>query len=267
MCSMKHNMLHQYGSLVQEILESGHRREDRTGVGTLSGFGYTLVHDHRVNGFPLLGLKKTNFKAIVAELLWFISGSDNINDLDSNIWNEWAGPDGYIGPCYGSQWVSTGGRGVNQLQGVINSIKENPYSRRHMVTAWNVVDLPRMALPPCHHTFQFYVEGDETLSIRVHQRSADIMLGVPFNMASYSLLLFMVCRCVGRKPGRHIHDLGDAHIYTNHIDGAYEMLGRDHPAEPLVELEDITDINAFRPKHIVLKGYNPHPAIRLPIAV
>lgn len=273
------NMLVDYENVVMSVLSHGHRRGDRTGTGIISAFGYHMVHDHRLHGFPLLGLKSTNFKAVMAELFWFIKGSTNTRDLDSKIWDEWADEDGECGPIYGKQWRSwstynrpwaecDGVTSVDQLQQCIDGLRSNPHGRRHLVSAWNPTEIPQMALPPCHFAFQFYVEGDESLSIRVHQRSADLMLGVPFNMASYSLLLMLVAQCVGRKPGRHIHDLGDTHIYTNHESAAKEMIRRHRPINPRVSLDtDITNINCFLPRHVKVEGYNPQPAMKLPVAV
>lgn len=287
----------QYQQLIHYAL-NGHTKGDRTGTGTRSAFGAVTSHDHRRDGFPLITLKRTNFKAIVAELLWFISGATNIDTLDSKIWDEWADEDGNVGPIYGAQWrawrmhnksrnhsdqykhhfnSARDGRvegepfmynRVDQLAQLIDGLKNNPHGRRHIISAWNVGDLDNMALPPCHYAMQFYAEGDEHLSIMVHQRSADLLLGVPFNLASYSLLLMMVAQCVGRKPAKHIHTFGDYHVYENHIEAAHAVLQRDPMRLPRVELSPgVTDINEFTAGDIVLTGYESHDPIKLPVAV
>lgn len=275
------NMLMDYENVLMRILSNGHPRGDRTGTGTLSVFGAVLEHDHRLHGFPLLSLKKTNWDAIVAELLWFIKGSTNTNDLNSKIWDEWADENGECGPIYGKQWRSwpryvgafaecDGWIEVDQLRECIDGIAKNPHGRRHIVSAWNPADIPDMALPPCHFAFQFYVEGDGSLSIMVHQRSADMMLGVPFNMASYSLLLHMVAHVVGREPGRHIHTLGDAHIYRNHEDAAREMIStrKSLPMPDFcIQPGAPTSIDMLKEDHLLLGSYLCHPAIKLPVAV
>ena len=263
--------MRQYLNLAEEVFTRGHLREDRTGVGTLSLFG--TQHRYRLdNGvLPLVTTKKVNFKAVVAELLWFLSGSTNINDLDSKIWNEWADKKGELGPIYGFQWrhwgaSSTGYLGIDQISNVIESIKDNPYSRRHIVSAWNVEDLPVMALPPCHLLFQFYVRDDRFLDCQLYQRSADIALGVPFNIASYSLLTHIIAQQVGLEAGEFIHTIGDAHIYLNHQDGIQKQLMREPRGCPTVEIAD-KPIFELTAEDIKLSGYNPHPSIKFEIAV
>ena len=272
----------QFDKLITLALQ-GNRRTDRTGVGTRSFFGAQIAFDHRTHGFPLLTTKNTNFNAIKKELLWFISGSTNINDLDSKIWDEWADENGDVGPVYGKQWRSWDvpygnladipqgvlmDQPIDQLSQVIDSIKTNPFSRRHIINSWNVADLEKMNLPPCHYAMQFYVHDDEHLSVMVHQRSADLMLGVPFNIASYSLLLKMVAQVTGLNPAKHIHTFGDLHIYENHVDAARELLTRGHHPSPSVELNpDIDNIDDFKLDDITLTEYKSHPAIKLPVAV
>lgn len=266
----------QYQQLIRDAL-IGNKQVDRTGVGTTSEFGAMTKFDHREGGFPLMTLKHTNFKAIVAELLWFISGADNIKTLDSKIWDQWADDDGNVGRIYGVQWRRWLCRAkygeaepepIDQLAELIDGLKNNPHGRRHIISAWNVGELGDMALPPCHYAMQFYADGDEHLSIMVHQRSADLMLGVPFNLASYSLLLMMVAQCVGRKPRMHMHTFGDYHIYDNHLEAARTVLQRDPMPLPTVQLSPgITDIDQFTAGDIVLSNYNSHDPIKLPVAV
>lgn len=267
-----HTQMNQFNDLLKLCIHGQHRA-DRTGTGTRAHFGYTMEFDHRVGGFPLLSTKYTNFNALRNELLWFISGSTNIADLDSKIWDEWADDDGEVGPVYGHQWRSWNdehnGQSIDQLAGVISSIKENPQSRRHIISAWNVADIPEMALPPCHMTMQFFVHSDEEhLSMHVYQRSADMMLGVPFNIASYSLLLRMVAQVTGLKAARHIHTFGDAHVYNDHMDAAKEILTRGHHDACEVFLNpEIDDIDDFTKDDIVLSNYNHHPKMDLNVSV
>lgn len=256
----------QYHELLNEILVNGKERSDRTGVGTLSIFG----HQMRFNlekGFPLLTTKKLHTKSIVHELLWFISGSTNIKYLQENgvrIWDAWADENGDLGDVYGKQWRNFSG--IDQLQNVIKSIKENPQSRRHIVNAWNPVDIPNMALPPCHVLFQFYVH-DNKLSCQLYQRSADVFLGVPFNIASYALLTHLIARDCGLGVGEFVHTLGDAHLYKNHIEQAKKQLKRCPRELPALKLQGNCSIFKVKYKDIVFEGYDPHPHIKAPIAV
>ncbi len=262
----------QYLELLDHVLEKGTRKSDRTGTGTISVFGYQMRFDLE-EGFPLMTTKKLHLKSIIHELLWFISGDTNIKYLTDNgvrIWNEWADEDGNLGPVYGSQWRSwpaTDGRKIDQLLNVIESIKGSPHSRRHIVNAWNVGELDKMALPPCHILFQFYVAG-EKLSCQLYQRSCDIFLGVPFNIASYSLLTMMVAQVTGLKPGEFIHTLGDAHIYLNHIDQVKLQLTREPYKLPRMTINpDVTDITKFSYEDFTLGDYVAHPAIKGEISV
>ena len=242
-----------YLDLLEYVLDNGTKRIDRTGVGTIGIFGYNMAFDLR-HGFPILTTKKVHFKSIKHELIWFLSGSTNIKYLKDNgitIWDEWADENGEVGKMYGYQWAS-------QLDGVINEIKTNPNSRRLLVSAWNVSELKEMALPPCHVLFQFYVEGN-TLSLQYYQRSADIFLGLPFNIASYALLLTHVAKLTGLVATHLKITLGDAHIYLNHLDQVNLQLQRDPMALPMLEFTDL--VNAE------LVGYDPYPAIKAPVAV
>jgi thymidylate synthase len=262
----------QYLGLLQHVMDHGYERQDRTGTGTLSVFGYQM----RFNldeGFPALTTKKLHLKSIIHELLWFLKGETNLQYLQENgvkIWNDWADKNGELGPVYGYQWRSWGkdkGQPVDQISNVIESIKRNPYSRRHIVNAWNVGDLDKMALPPCHILFQFYVAGKK-LSCQLYQRSADIFLGVPFNIASYSLLLMMIARVTGLEPYEFIHTLGDAHIYLNHIDQVKIQLSREPRALPFMKINpEIENIFDFKYEDFTLENYNPHPHIKGNIAV
>jgi thymidylate synthase len=262
----------QYLNLLQHVLDNGADKSDRTGTGTLSIFGYQMRFDLQ-DGFPLMTTKKLHLKSIIYELLWFLKGDTNVKYLNDNhvsIWNEWADPQGNLGHIYGFQWRSwpdyTGGS-IDQIRQVINSLKENPDSRRHIVCSWNVADLKNMALPPCHVLFQFYVAGNK-LSCQLYQRSADIFLGVPFNITSYALLLMMVAQVTGLKPGEFIHTLGDAHIYKNHLDQVKTQLGREPRPLPVMRLNDgIRDINDFVFEDFSLEQYNPHPHIKGAISV
>ncbi|MEG1617251.1 MAG: thymidylate synthase [Bacteroidales bacterium] len=262
----------QYLDLLQRVLEEGAKKEDRTGTGTISVFG----HQMRFNleeGFPMVTTKKLHLKSIVYELLWFLKGDTNVKYLQEHgvrIWNEWADEQGDLGHIYGYQWRSwpdyNGGH-IDQIAEAVNTIKNNPDSRRIIVSAWNVADIPNMKLPPCHAFFQFYV-ADGKLSLQLYQRSADIFLGVPFNIASYALLLMMVAQATGLKPGEFVHTLGDAHIYTNHLEQVKLQLSRAPKALPKLKLNpDVKDIFSFEFEDITLEGYDPHPHIKGEVAV
>ncbi len=263
--------MRQYLDLLDHVLTSGTRKGDRTGTGTLSVFGYQLRFDLTA-GFPVLTTKKIHLKSVVGELLWFLRGDTNVKWLQDNgitIWDEWADPDGELGPVYGYQWRSwptPDGRHVDQIAQVIEQIKNNPDSRRHIVNAWNVADVDRMALPPCHTMFQFYV-ADGRLSCQLYQRSADVFLGVPFNIASYALLTHMVAQVTGLEVGDFVHTLGDAHLYLNHLEQAKLQLTRDPRPLPTLELTPRESIDAYEIADVVLTGYDPHPSIKAPIAV
>jgi thymidylate synthase len=262
----------QYLDLLDHVLKTGLKKTDRTGTGTISVFGYQMRFDLE-KGFPLLTTKKLHLKSIIHELLWFISGDTNTRYLNENgvrIWNEWADKDGNLGPVYGYQWRSWpagDGRKIDQLENVIASIKQTPDSRRHIISAWNVGELNKMALPPCHILFQFYV-ADGKLSCQLYQRSADIFIGVPFNIASYALLTLMVAQVTELKPGEFIHTLGDAHIYLNHIDQVKLQLTRQPYKLPEMKINpDIRDILKFRYDDFILEGYISHPHIKGEISV
>jgi thymidylate synthase len=262
----------QYLDLMQHVLDSGAEKQDRTGTGTLSVFGYQMRFSLS-EGFPLVTTKKLHTKSIIHELLWFLKGETNVKYLQENgvrIWNEWADENGELGPVYGVQWRSwtaPSGEKIDQISRVIDSIKNNPYSRRHLVSAWNVADLDKMALQPCHTFFQFYV-AEGRLSCQLYQRSADIFLGVPFNIASYSLLTMMVAQVCDLKPGEFIHTFGDAHLYLNHIEQARLQLGRKPLPLPEMKINpDVKDIFALRFEDFELRGYQAHPAIRAEISV
>ncbi|HOF22377.1 MAG TPA: thymidylate synthase [Bacteroidales bacterium] len=257
----------QYLELLEHVLADGVEKQDRTGTGTLSVFGYQMRFSLQ-EGFPLLTTKKLHLRSIIHELLWFISGNTNIRYLQDNgvkIWNEWADGEGNLGPVYGYQWRSwpaADGRRIDQLAGVIENIKNNPDSRRLIVSAWNAGELDRMALPPCHLLFQFYVSAGK-LSCQLYQRSCDIFLGVPFNIASYSLLTLMIAQVTGLKPGEFIHTLGDAHIYLNHLEQVKLQLEREPFPLPEMEINpDVKDIDSFRYEDFTLKNYISHPLIR-----
>ena len=260
-----------YLDLLSHVRHSGARKDDRTGTGTLSVFGYQMRFDLAA-GFPMLTTKKLHLKSIIHELLWFLAGDTNIKYLKDNgvrIWDEWADENGDLGPVYGHQWRSwpTPGGTVDQIAGVIGRIRRDPDSRRHVVSAWNVADVDHMALPPCHCLFQFYV-ADGRLSCQLYQRSADIFLGVPFNIASYALLTLMVAQVTGLQPGDFVHTFGDAHLYTNHIEQADEQLQR--PPLPLPSMwinPDVDDIFAFTGDDFRLDGYRFHPHIPAAVAV
>ncbi len=262
-----------YLDLVRRVLDDGQPRPDRTGVGTRSLFGHQIRFDLR-DGFPLLTNRKIHTRSLVHELLWFIRGETNIRYLKDNgvrIWDEWADADGNLGPVYGKQWrrwEGPDGRVIDQLRDVIQQIRTNPHSRRLIVSAWNVADIPRMALAPCHVMFQFYVSTSGHLSCQLYQRSADLFLGVPFNMASYSLLTHMVAQVTSLKPGEFVHTLGDAHLYENHLDQARELLSRDPRPLPTLALNPaVRDIEQFTEADIELRGYEPHPPIKALVAV
>jgi len=261
-----------YLDLMRHVLEHGARKDDRTGTGTLSVFGYQMRFD-LARGFPLLTTKKVHLKSVIHELLWFLQGSTNVDYLRRNgvtIWDEWADPKGELGPVYGYQWRSwpaPDGKHIDQVAQVVEQIRRNPDSRRIIVSAWNVADIPRMALAPCHAFFQFYV-ADGRLSCQLYQRSADIFLGVPFNIASYALLTMMVAQVTGLKAGDFVHTLGDAHLYLNHLEQAREQLTRAPKAPPLMHLNPaVKDLFGFTFEDFRLEGYDPHPAIKAPIAV
>jgi thymidylate synthase len=264
--------MEQYLDLLRRTLDEGVRKEDRTGTGTLSVFGHQMRFDLR-DGFPLVTTKKVHIPSVVAELLWFVRGDSNVEWLHEHgvtIWDEWADADGDLGPIYGVQWRSwpaPDGRRIDQLASVIEQLREDPDSRRHVVSAWNVADVPRMALAPCHALFQFYV-ADGRLSCQLYQRSGDLFLGVPFNIASYALLTHMVAQVTALEVGDFVHTLGDAHLYLNHLDQAREQLTREPRALPELRLDPAcTSIDAFEPASVEVVGYDPHPAIRAPIAV
>ncbi len=260
-----------YLDTIKHVLENGELKEDRTGTGTISTFGYQNRYDLS-EGFPLLTTKRVYFKGVVHELLWIISGSTNIKylvDNNVNIWNEWADEDGELGPVYGKQWRRWEGKDttVDQLKNLIDGIKNNPSSRRHIINAWNVADVKDMALPPCHAFIQFYVSGNK-LSCQLYQRSADLFLGVPFNIASYSLLLMMVAQVTGYEVGEFIHSFGDLHIYTNHLEQVKEQITREPRKLPKVKLnKDIKNIEDFTYDDIILEEYDPHPAIKGKVSV
>ena len=262
----------QYHQLMQHVLDHGTHKEDRTGTGTLSVFGYQMRFD-LADGFPMLTTKKLHLKSILHELIWFLKGDTNIQYLKDNgvsIWNEWADEQGNLGPVYGSQWRSwpaPDGQSIDQISQVIQQIKNNPDSRRLIVSAWNVGVIPQMALPPCHAFFQFYV-ADGKLSCQLYQRSADIFLGVPFNIASYALLTHMVAQVCDLQVGEFIHTLGDAHLYTNHLEQAKLQLTRDCRDLPQLKMNPaIKDIFAFKFEDFSIEGYDPHPHIKAAVAV
>jgi len=261
-----------YLDLMQHVLEHGTRKNDRTGTGTLSVFGYQMRFDLTA-GFPLVTTKKCHLKSIVHELLWFLQGDTNIRYLKENgvsIWDEWADQQGNLGPVYGKQWrawVTPDGRVIDQMADVIAQIKKNPDSRRLIVSAWNVSDLDKMALAPCHAFFQFYV-ADGKLSCQLYQRSADIFLGVPFNIASYALLTFMMAQVCGLQPGDFVHTFGDAHLYLNHLEQTRLQLSREPRALPTLHINpEIKNIFDFKFDDFRLDGYDPHPAIKAPVAI
>ena len=264
--------MRQYLDLMRHVLDNGARKNDRTGTGTLSVFGYQMRHDLS-QGFPLLTTKKVHLKSIVHELLWFLRGDTNIAYLKDNgvsIWDEWADERGDLGPIYGYQWRSwpmADGRHIDQIMQVLGELKTNPDSRRMIVSAWNVADLPKMALMPCHAFFQFYVV-DCKLSCQLYQRSADVFLGVPFNIASYALLTLMMAQVCGLKPGEFIHTFGDTHLYLNHLEQARTQLARAPKPLPSMRLNPaVKSLFDFRYEDFTLENYDPHPAIKAPVAV
>ncbi len=262
----------QYLDLLQTILTQGTDRHDRTGTGTRSIFGYQMRFN-LADGFPLLTTKKLHLRSIIHELLWFLKGDTNIKYLNDNgvrIWDEWAGPDGDLGHIYGYQWRSwpdyNGGH-IDQIAQAVETIKHNPDSRRIIVSAWNVADIPSMHLPPCHALFQFYV-ADGKLSLQLYQRSADCFLGVPFNIASYALLLMMTAQATGLEPGTFVHTLGDAHLYLNHLDQARLQLTREpRPLPRMILNPEVKDLFDFKYSDFTLEGYDPHPHIKAQVSV
>jgi len=264
--------MQQFHDLLRLVLDQGSDRDDRTGTGTRSIFGHQMRFDLAA-GFPALTTKKLHLRSIIHELLWFLKGDTNIAYLKANgvsIWDEWADENGDLGPVYGAQWRSwpaPDGTTIDQIAGLVRQIETNPSSRRHIVSAWNPAEVDNMALPPCHCLFQFYV-ADGKLSCQLYQRSADIFLGVPFNIASYALLTMMVAQVTGLKPGDFVHTLGDAHIYKNHFDQAHLQLSREPKTLPVMRINpDVTGLFAFTYDDFKLEGYDPHPAISAPIAV
>ena len=262
----------QYHDLLRHVMENGTRKDDRTGTGTISVFGYQMRFNLE-EGFPVLTTKKLHLRSIIYELLWFLKGDTNIRYLHDNkvsIWDEWADENGDLGPVYGRQWRSwstADGRTIDQISEVLKLIREKPDSRRMMVSAWNPGEVEKMALPPCHVLFQFYVANGK-LSCQLYQRSADIFLGVPFNIASYALLTMMMAQVAGLKPGEFIHTFGDAHIYLNHTDQVALQLSRDFRPLPRMEINpEVKDIFNFRFEDFTLVDYNPHPHIKAPVAV
>ena len=261
----------QYLDLLTDIIDNGARRGDRTGTGTLSVFGRQMRFD-LADGFPLLTTKRLHIKSIVVELIWFLRGLTNVQWLQERgctIWDEWAAEDGELGPVYGKQWRSWAtpdGRTIDQIAEVVRSIKQNPESRRHIVTAWNPADVDDMALPPCHCLFQFYV-ADGRLSCQLYQRSADVFLGVPFNIASYALLTHMIAQVTNLEPGEFVHTLGDAHLYLNHLEQAQRQLTRAPYQFPRLKLSPRDDLFQFETEDIVIEDYKAHTSIRAPIAV
>jgi thymidylate synthase len=261
-----------YHDLLEHILAAGVEKADRTGTGTKSVFGYQMRFDLEA-GFPLLTTKKLHLRSIIHELLWFLKGETNVAYLRENqvgIWDEWANADGDLGPVYGKQWRSwegANGKTIDQITELIHTIKHNPDSRRMVVSAWNVADLPDMALMPCHCLFQFYVANGR-LSCQLYQRSADVFLGVPFNIASYALLTIMVAQVCGLRPGEFIHTFGDTHLYINHLEQAELQLSRDCRALPTMRLNpEVTDIFGFQIGDFMLENYDPHPHIKAAVAV
>lgn len=264
--------MRQYLDLLNHVLEHGDKKEDRTGTGTISVFGYQMRFDLSEK-FPLLTTKKVHLKSVIHELLWFLKGSTNIGYLKENgvsIWDEWADEHGDLGPVYGSQWRSwqtSDGRTIDQISNLIENIKSNPDSRRLIVSAWNVGEVDKMKLPPCHCFFQFYVANDK-LSCQLYQRSADIFLGVPFNIASYALLTLMIAQVTNLTPGEFVHTLGDAHIYSNHIEQVKQQLSREAKDLPIMKINPhVKDIFSFKFDDFEILNYDPHPLIKAPVAV
>jgi thymidylate synthase len=262
----------QYHDLMQHVLDHGVEKHDRTGTGTISVFGYQMRFN-LAEGFPMITTKKLHLRSIIHELIWFLKGETNIQYLKENgvsIWDEWADENGNLGPVYGSQWRSwkgADGKTVDQITQVIEQIKKNPDSRRLIVSAWNVAEIENMALPPCHAFFQFYVANGK-LSCQLYQRSADIFLGVPFNIASYALLNMMVAQVCGLEPGEFVHTLGDAHLYSNHLDQARLQLSREFRPLPIMKINaDVKNIFDFKFEDFTLEGYDPHPHIKAAVAI
>ncbi len=264
--------MQQYLDLMKHVLETGAQKGDRTGTGTRSVFGHQMRSD-LANGFPVTTTKKLHLRSIIIDLLWFLRGDTNVGYLRDNkvsIWDEWADENGDLGPVYGYQWRSwpdPKGGSIDQIEKLLDGLKRNPDSRRHMVTAWNPADVDSMALPPCHCLFQFYVANGK-LSCQLYQRSADIFLGVPFNIASYALLTLMVAQVTGYEPGEFVHTFGDAHLYSNHIEQANKQLAREPKVLPVMRINpDVTDLFSFDYEDFTLEGYDPHPHISAPVAV
>ena len=264
--------MRQYLDLLNHVLDHGDKKEDRTGTGTISVFGYQMRFDLSEK-FPLLTTKKVHLKSVIHELLWFLKGSTNIGYLKENgvsIWDEWADENGDLGPVYGSQWRSwktSDGRTIDQISNLIENIKNNPDSRRLIVSAWNVGEVDKMKLPPCHCFFQFYIANDK-LSCQLYQRSADIFLGVPFNIASYALLTLMIAQVTNLAPGDFVHTLGDAHIYSNHIEQVKQQLSREAKDLPIMKINPhVKDIFSFKYDDFEILNYDPHPLIKAPVAV
>src|SRR5262245_26053110 len=264
--------MRQYHDLMERVLKHGLEKRDRTGTGTLSIFGHQMRFDLK-DGFPLVTTKKLHLKSIIYELLWFLAGDTNVRWLQEkgvSIWNEWADAQGELGPVYGHQWRSwpaKDGKTIDQISWVVNEIKRNPDSRRLIVTAWNPADIEKLALPPCHCLFQFYV-GNGRLSCQLYQRSADIFLGVPFNIASYALLTLMMAQVTNLKPGEFIHTFGDAHLYLNHLEQTREQLSRrPYPLPKMTLNPEVRDIFSFRYEDFTLENYQAHPHIKAPVAV
>ncbi|HEV8456633.1 MAG TPA: thymidylate synthase [Gemmatimonadales bacterium] len=264
--------MRQYLDLLQHVLQNGRPKADRTGTGTLSVFGWQMRFD-LAERFPLITTKRVHLKSVIHELLWFLRGETNVKSLNEagvSIWDEWAAPDGELGPIYGYQWRSwptADGRQIDQIAEVLRLLRCEPHSRRMIVSAWNVGDVPKMALAPCHTMFQFYVL-DGKLSCQLYQRSADVFLGIPFNIASYALLTLMLAQVTQLAPGEFIHTLGDAHLYLNHLEQAREQLSREPRMLPKLRLNPaVRELEQFRFEDIVLESYDPHPPIRAPVAV
>jgi len=270
---METDLEHSYLQLLKQILETGEDREDRTGTGTRGLFGAQIRGD-LAKGFPLLTTKKVHFKSLAYELLWFLRGETNVKwlqDRGVSIWNEWADENGELGRVYGAQWRSwqaADGRVIDQIAQCVDGIKQNPFSRRHLISAWNVGEVDKMALPPCHALFQFYVHKDRRLSCQLYQRSADVFLGVPFNIASYALLTQMMAQVCGLQPGEFVHTFGDVHLYKNHFDQAKEQLARKPRGFPHLKMnQGVKNIFEFQFEDFDLLSYDPLPSIKAPIAV